>query len=117
MNWLIAPVPLDTTMNTVLARVIRSGIHSAWVCVAIQGRAATSWRTLIGRSDILKASANPTRAGDPVAAGFWLGEPDDRAFVAPADGREPVPLPSSSIGWVVVAPPKRRRASARWVLL
>src|SRR4029079_1263631 len=103
MNWLIAPVPLDTTMNTVLARVIRSGIHSAWVGVAIQGRAATSWRTLIGRKDILKASANPTRAGDPVAAGFWLEERDDFACVAPADGLDGVSPSASSIGWVVVA--------------
>jgi len=103
MNSLIVLVVPDATMNTVLARVIASGIHSAWVCVAIQGSAATSWRTLIGRKDILNASANPTRPGVPVAAGFWLGEPDDFAFVAPADGLDAVSLSASSIGWVVVA--------------
>src|SRR6185369_3664588 len=104
MNWLIAPVPLDTTMNTVLARVIRSGIHSAWVCVAIHGSAATSWRTLIGRKDILNASANPTRAVDPVAAAFCVGEPDGLALVLPADGVDAASRSAaSSIGWGAVA--------------
>src|SRR3954466_1567664 len=76
MNWLIVPVPPDATMNTVLASVMASGIHSACVWVAIQGTAATSWRTLIGRKDNLNASPNPMRPVGAVAGDFCVAAPD-----------------------------------------
>jgi hypothetical protein len=51
------------------------------VWVAIQGTAATSWRTLIGRNDTLNASAKPMRPVGAVVADYCVVEPDDLALV------------------------------------
>src|SRR3954449_7312271 len=118
MNWLIVPVPPDATMNTVLASVMASGIHSACVWVAIHGTAATSWRTLIGRKDNLNASPKPMRPVGAVVAAFCVGEPDDLAllglpFAVVVASRSAV----SSVASVALAARERRGGPGGLVVL
>jgi hypothetical protein len=60
-NCEMPSLPFVAMMKTVLAIVISSGSHSAFVWIAIHGRASRSGRTWIGRIDSLNASLNPTR--------------------------------------------------------
>ncbi len=66
MNALSMSLPPVTATSTVLASVIRTGSHSAFVWTAIQGSDSMSWRTCTGRKAALNAVAMLIRGGVPV---------------------------------------------------
>ena len=77
--------PFVATTATVLARVIASGTHSAWVCVAIQGRAARSGRTWTGWYAAPNACRKLSRS--PGAGALACAGVEER--LAPVEGAGP----------------------------
>src|SRR5712675_573565 len=116
MNCEIDP-PCVPMTAAVLAIVISNGTHNALVWMAIQGSAARSGRTWIGRIDARNASVKPIRppGTDVLSPGAALPAVElvDRPLVVGDVASSIV----SAAGSMAVAARLRRRASARSVLL